>query len=197
MHRASLIATALTCALVVACGDQAPTESAVPRGPDFRTDHNEDGPGAIVTGGEVPFTFVFTDRASGLGVIAGVAPEDLPGFCADEEVESGTSIVKDVIRPDGSIMGHERAHKVTLMVFRDDDGELCDGSAPFAVGTGNFMIYDNDFFFSGNRTLSFGFRLNGQVTDADGRGHHVSAAFQGNIGRDGDVRFERGRIKLR
>ena len=195
MYRASLIAAALTCALVSACGDAAaPTESGV--APNFRTDRNEGGPGALVTGGELPFTFFFTDPASGLGIVAGLTPESLPGFCAGEDVDRETSIVKDVVRPNRSIMSHEKAKKVTIMVFLDDDQDLCDGSTPFAVGTGNFMTHDNDFFTSGTRTNSFGFRLSGQVTEVDGEQHRVSAVFEGNVNRDGEVRVTRRGITL-
>ena len=194
MHRASLIVAAVTAALVSACGDQtAPTGAQ----PDLRTAENADGPGAQVGGGEVPFTFSFTDPASGLGIIAGVAPEDLAAFCADEEVPRGTSTVHDVIRPDGSIASHEKAKQVTLMVFLlDGDGALCDGSTPFAVGTGNFTLHDNDFFVSGNRANSFGFHLNAQVAEADGERHHVSASFQGIANRQGDLRVIKTGIVL-
>ena len=197
MYRASFLAAALTCALVSACGDQtAPT--AAPQAPDLRTSRNSDGPGASVGGGEVPFTFIFTDRESGLGIIAGVTPANLAGFCAQEDVERGSSIVHDVVRPDGSIASHERAKKVALMVFvLEGDQALCDGSAPFAVGTGNFMNHDNDFFVSGNRTNAFGFRINGQVTDVDGARHHVSAAFEGTFSRQGDARVTKAGIVLR
>jgi hypothetical protein len=196
MYRAPLVAAALTCALMSACGDQtAPT--APSRGPDLRTSANPDGPGAQVGGGEFPFTFFFTDPESGLGIVAGLTPETLPGFCADEDVERGSSFLHDVIRPDGSIMSHERARKVTLMVFRLGDGaDICDGSAPFAVGTGNFMSHDNDFFASGNRANSFGFRINGQVTDVDGARHHVSAAFEGTFSRQGEGRVTKAGIVL-
>jgi hypothetical protein len=196
MHRASFLAAALTCVLVSACGDQtAPT--AATQGPDLRTSRNPDGPGARVSGGEFPFTFFFTDPESGLGIIAGLTPQTLPGFCADEDVERGSSILHDVVRPDGSIMSHERARKVSIMVFLlDGDQDLCDGSAPFAVGTGNFMTHDNDFFVSGNRANSFGFRLNGQVTEVDGKRHHVSAAFEGTANRQGDVRVTKVGIVL-
>ncbi len=79
------------------------------------------------------------------------------------------------------------------MVFLlDGEEHPCDGSAPFAVGTGNFTLHDNDFFVSGNRTNSFGFHLNGQVTDANGERHHVSAAFQGIVSRQGVVRSKAG-----
>src|SRR5262245_58724039 len=168
MYRASFVVAALTCALVSACTDQTAPNSA-PQSPDLRTSQNPDGPGAQVTGGEVPFTFFFTDPESGLGIVAGLTPETLPGFCAEEDVERGTSSLRDVIRPDGSIMSHEKAKKVSLMVFvLDGDEDLCNGRAPFAVGTGNFMNHDNDFFVSGNRANSFGFRINGQVTDVNG-----------------------------
>ncbi|HYC33317.1 MAG TPA: hypothetical protein VEB59_13585 [Gemmatimonadales bacterium] len=199
MYRASLAAAALACAAFIsACGDRAaPTESASREGPDLRTTRNPDGPGAVVDSGELPFTFFFTDPASGLGIVAGLTPETLPGFCADEDVERGTSIVRGVIRPDGSLVDHERSHKVSVMVFLDDDQDLCDGSAPFAIGTANFFSHDNDFFVSGDRTNSFGFRLNGQVIDVNGGRHHVSAAFQGNVGRGGDVRVTRSGIELR
>jgi hypothetical protein len=192
MSRASLIGAALTCALVSACGDQTALTTA-PQGPDLRTSRNPDGPGAQVGGGEVPFTFLFTDPETDLGIVAGVTPEDLARFCADEDVERGTSVVHDVIRPDGSIASHEKAKKVTVMVFLlDGEEDPCDGSAPFAVGTGNFTLHDNDFFVSGNRTNSFGFRLNGQVTDVNGERHHVSAAFQGIFSRHGVVRTRAG-----
>ena len=179
MYRASLLAAALTGALVSACGDQtAPT--AAPERPELRTSQNPDGPGALVGGGEVPFTFTFTDPESGLGIIAGVNPEDLAGFCADEDVERGTSVVHDVIRPDGSVASTEKGKQVNLMVFLlDGDEGPCDGKAPFGAGTGNFTLHDNDFFVSGNRANSFGFQVNGQVTDSDGARHHVSAFFQG------------------
>ena len=197
MHRASLIAAALGCILVSACGEQpAPTESAAPQTPDLRTGNSPDGPGAQVSASEFPFTFFFTDAAAGLGVVAGLTPETLPGFCAGEDVERGTSIVRDVVRPDGTIMSHEKAHEVALMVFLDDDQDLCDGSAPFAIGEGTFMVHDNDFFRSGNRTESLGFRLNGQVTDVDGERHHVSAAFEGNVNREGDLRVTKVGIVL-
>ncbi len=79
------------------------------------------------------------------------------------------------------------------MVFLlDGEEHPCDGSAPFAVGTGNFTLHHNDFFVSGNRTNSFGFHLNGQVTDANGERHHVSAAFQGIVSRQGVVRSKAG-----
>ncbi len=196
MQRASLIAAALTCTLLSACGDQtAPT--ATPQGPDLRTSQHPDGPGALVGGGEVPFTFLFTDSESGLGIIAGVNPQDLAAFCAGEDVERGTSVVHDVVRPDGSIANHEKAKKVTLLVFLPDgDDDLCDGSAPFAVGTGNFALHDNDFFISGNRTNSFGFHLSGQVTDVNGARHQVSAAFQGIANRRGDVRVVKAEVRL-
>ena len=196
MYRASLVAAALTCVLVSACGDQtAPT--AASQGPNLRTSENPDGPGAQVNRGEFPFTFFFTDSESGLGIVAGLTPETLPGFCAEEDVERGSSILHDVIRPDGSIMSHERARKVTIMVFLLDGAvDLCDGSAPFAVGTGNFTLHDNDFFGSGNRANSFGFRLNGQVTDVEGARHHVSAAFQGVANRQGDLRVTKVGIVL-
>jgi hypothetical protein len=133
----------------------------------------------------------------GLGIIAGVIPENLAGFCADEDVERGSSVVHDVIRPDGSIARHEKARQVSIMVFLlSGDATLCDGSAPFAVGTGNFTLHDNDFFVSGNRTNSFGFRVNGQVTDVNGERHHVSAAFQGIANRRGDVRIVKAGIVL-
>jgi hypothetical protein len=196
MSRASLIAAALTCAMVSACSDQtAPTAASAH--PDLRTSQNPDGPGAQVGGSEVPFTFFFTDSQRGLGIVAGLTPATLPGFCAGEDVERGTSFLRDVVRPDGSIMSHERAVKVTLMVFRLDPGEdICDGSAPFAVGTGNFMNHDNDFFVSGNRTNAFGFRINGQVRDLDGARHHVSAFFEGTFSRQGDARVTKAGIVL-
>jgi hypothetical protein len=196
MYRASLVAAALTCVLLSACGDQT-APIAGPQDPDLRTSQNPDGPGAQVGGGEVPFTFLFSDPERGLGIIAGVTPENLAGFCADEDVERGSSVVHDVIRPDGSIASHEKAKQVSTMVFLlSGDAALCDGSAPFAVGTGNFTLHDNDFFVSGNRTNSFGFRVNGQVTDVNGERHHVSAAFQGIANRRGDVRIVKAGIVL-
>lgn len=193
MNRASFLAAALTCALAAACGDQTAPAAA----PDLRTSQNPDGPGAQVGGGEVPFTFFFTDRQSGLGIIAGLTPQNLAAFCASADVERGSSIVHDVVRPDGSIASHERAKKVALMVFVLDGNEnLCDGSAPFAVGTGNFMNHDNDFFVSGNRTNAFGFRINGRVTDVEGARHRVSAAFEGTFSRQGDARVTKAGIVL-
>ena len=198
MARALLLAAVLTgVALVSSCGDQiAPDESTGLRAPNFRTGQNPEGPGAQVSGGEVPFIFFLSDPETGLGVTGGFTPETLAAFCAAEPTERETSIVRGVVRPDGSVTNHERAKKVTIMVFFDVDQTFCDGEAPFAVGEGNYVNHDNDFFISGNRTNSFGFNLHGRVTDVNGDRRSVSAAFQGTVDRNGDVHVARSHVVL-
>ena len=66
-----------------------------------------------------------------------------------------------------------------------------------SVSLPNFMNHDNDFFVRGNRTNALGFRISGQVTDADGVRHHVSAAFEGTVSHRGVVRVTQSGIVLR
>ena len=199
MVRALILAATLTgAAAVSSCGDRtAPDEYAVPRGPELRTDRQPDGAGALVTGGEVPFVFFFSDPETGLGVTAGFTPETLAAYCAEAPFDPETSVLHGVVRPDGSVTNLEQAKKVSIMVFFDVDQTFCDGEAAFAIGEGNYVNHDNDFFISGGRTNSFGFNLTGRVTDADGDAHAVSAAFQGTVDRDGDVHVARRHVVLR
>lgn len=199
MIRVLFLAAAMTGAsLLASCGDQtAPDEHAGFRIPDLRTERQPDGAGARVTGGEVPFVFFFSDPETGLGVTAGFTPETLAAFCAAEPFDAETSTLRGVVRPDGSVTSLEQAKRVTIMVFFDVDQTFCDGEAPFAIGEGNYVNHDNDFFISGSRTNSFGFNLTGRVTDANGDPRSVSAAFQGTVDRNGDVQVARRHVVLR
>jgi hypothetical protein len=193
-----LLFVALTGALVPACGDQTdPTDIDQAQPPSLRTDRNPEGPGAFVGKVDGQLTFIFPDPASGLNVTAGFTPEALAAFCARQPFEGQPSRIKGVVRPDSSFTDLTRARNVTLMVFVDDNQDVCDGPAPFAIGQGDFRNHDNDLFVSGLRGNSFGFRVVGQVTDVNGVRHHLSAAFHGIIYRDGSLRITRTGIVLR
>ena len=197
MPRMLFAVMASTCMLVSACNDQSsPIESTLSERADLRTAQNPDGPGAVVGRGEGGLFFIFPDPAVGLIVTAGFTLENLAAFCARQPFVTEPSTIGGVLRPDSSATDLTTAKKVTLLVFLDDNQDVCDNLSPMAAGKGNYVNNDNDLFVSGNRTNSFGFRVVGQVTDVNGERHRLSVSFHGLIYRDGELRITRTGINL-
>jgi hypothetical protein len=82
-------------------------------------------------------------------------------------------------------------HVYQLSTFVD----ICT-SEPLAQGTGRLIINDNDAGVSGTRTNSFGHRLNGPVTLADGGTAHLTAYSRFLILRDGTFRHVSSGVTL-
>jgi hypothetical protein len=99
-------------------------------------------------------------------------------------------------RPDGSQRFLLRVKEAPLLVW-DFTGFPCDQASgtlielPFAIGTGQLTVRDNDRFFSGNRANSFGFRVHGTVTDvADGQRYRLTNTLHVTALRDGEVKVD-------
>jgi hypothetical protein len=87
--------------------------------------------------------------------------------------------------------GELNIHVYQLSTFVD----ICT-SEPLARGTGRLIINDNDAGVSGTRTNSFGHRLNGLVTLADGGTAHLTAHSRFLIMGDGTFRHVSSGVTL-
>jgi hypothetical protein len=191
MHRFLLPATiGLVGALTLACGDRTTEPTSTP--PVFASIANS---GASVVRFETVVAAYLTTEESGLTVLAGVSAAELASLCAGGEPSFEPATQLDVFRPDGSLHTVLKGPDLTMLVWREAFADIC--TPPFASGTGTFMYVDNDVFVSGNRSNSFGFRINGDVSSlGTGQRYHVTAEFHAVIFRNGVFRSTRSDIRL-
>jgi hypothetical protein len=171
--------------LALGCGDRPgvndPSTGAVP---SFA---------ATVDRFEAPWPEVFVDFASGLTLVAGATPEELPALCAAQ----GFTEVADfllVTHPsqNGSTVIHARIkdQDQNVMVWQAAAGDICEelvfaGVQPLA-GTARMTFTDNDFAGTSSHTDSFGERIEGTVTNpATGQRYHLEAAYRVVVLPDG------------
>jgi hypothetical protein len=95
----------------------------------------------------------------------------------------------------GAVVAHFSGTAPLELWRLDEDADLSGAcqdtdaqSAPWAEGTANLTANDNDLAVSGTRTNSFGGRIRGTVTDADGTAWHYLVLQRFLITRDGEFR---------
>lgn len=94
----------------------------------------------------------------------------------------------------GALHQHIKGTDVTIEVVPFD--WEC-GDPPTAFGYGKLEVTDNDFFVSGTRTNSFGYRAHGQLTDpVTGQRVNYSETFKAIITKEGEFRVLVENIKL-
>jgi hypothetical protein len=191
MLRSLLIpAVMLASALLLGCGERpAPSEPGLTP-PSFRTADNPDGPGALVVHlREHGAGFANCDVEADVCYFLGFSVAELAQVCAEGLEPSGKGLRIEHLRPDGSLHVLDRAKDEPLLVW-DAPADFC-ADQPIAIGTGQFTGRDTDFFFSGNRTDSFGFRVQGTVSAlADGQRYRLTNTLHATALRDGEVKVD-------
>jgi hypothetical protein len=193
MHRSLLVAIGvLASALAFGCRDNiGVTDSAIGAAPSFK---------ATIERFEAPWPEVFVDEASGLTMVAGATPEELPDLCAAQ----GFTEVADfllVTHPtrDGGTVIHARIKDQDqgVIVWQATASDICEelvfaGVEPLA-GTARMMFTDNDFAGTSSHTDSFGERIEGTVTNpTTGQRYHIAFAFRLVVLPDGTVKVPIG-----
>ena len=186
MRHPLCLAALATAGLMSACSSDSPPTAPDDLGPSARTANAPLGPGAFVLRFDGVIGLAFSGPDEPYSVVAGLTLDQLAALCAGGDFQLEPATGQDVFRPDGSVHELFRARGVTVVVLEGAFADICD--TPFAVGRGNYTSTDNDLFVSGNRTNSFGFRLRGRVTDAEGERHHLLAKFHALITRRGEFR---------
>jgi hypothetical protein len=130
-----------------------------------------------------------------------IAFDGLPDDPADATICDGTEEIANLadFQVSGAIsevfhflvQAEENIHVYQLSTFVD----ICT-SAPLAQGFGRLVINDNDATVSGTRTNSFGARLTGSVTLADGETAHLVAQIRFLIEPDGTFRPVSSSVQL-
>jgi hypothetical protein len=190
-------AAAVLGALTLGCGYTPPT------GPDPNTSAPQfnfsNGPSNL------PHVFRFEGMFGGAAVVDPetdlVAFDGLPENPADLTECGGTDGILNLadFQVSGDLSGvfHLLAQaELNIHVYRlSTFVDICT-SEPLAQGTGRLIINDNDAAVSGNRTNSFGHRLNGPVTLAGGGIAHLAAHSRFLIEREGTFRHVTSGITL-
>jgi hypothetical protein len=169
MRRFFLACSALASPLVLACNDvSSPTPPAEALAPAFSATVNR------FTGDD--FFAVLVNESLSLAAVIGLSHDQLPAFCAEENVAFDQFNVLEVTRPDESV-------KVTLqgslgltvysIVGISDLCELTE-TTPLATGTARVRYTDNDVSVTLNRTNSFGTSIVGTASGNGGRFHVYS-----------------------
>jgi hypothetical protein len=192
----------LISALLLGCGERSVPSEPGPTPPSFRTTNSPDGPGAFVLRfRDVPVAFANSDLEEGVSYLLGSTLEELAQACAEGFINppptSPGSFLVEHFRPDDSQRFLLRVQEAPLLVWDDPTADICDEASgtlldlPFAIGTGQLTVRDNDRFFSGNRANSFGFRVHGTVTDVtDGQRYHLTNTLHVTALKDGDVKVD-------
>jgi hypothetical protein len=182
----------LASALLLGCDERsAPSEPDLTR-PSFRTANNPDGPGALVVRVE-GLGIGFADRIpdTEFSYFIGFTLEEFAEACAQEEFPGpppGSVFEQFVLRPDESIQHLFRAIRAPLLAWNVGTVDFC-SAPPFAVGTAQFILTDNDLIFSGRRANSFGFRVHGTATAlAGGQRYRLWQKLHGTVLRNGEIR---------
>jgi|SRR6185437_8629836 len=167
-------AAVLASALMVGCSEQpVPSEPGDASWPSFRTTNSPDGPGAVVfrsEGGGIGFADIIPNTEFSYSI--GMTLEELAEACAQPEFPPpppGPTFEQVVLRPGESIKRLFRAIGAPLLAWNlgVSPGEFC-SVLPFAVGTAQFILTDNDLLFSGERANAVGFRIHGTATALEG-----------------------------
>jgi hypothetical protein len=192
-HLLAVFALSGAFAFVLGCAEPAGLANDPVRGssssPSFRTDHNPEGSGAVVTHGEQGAFFTAeAEPAPGLAMLIGWTFDELQLFCATGEITTGSLRELAVVRPDSSLKyGLHGAH-IPLLVWQTTNTNLCQLlDVPHLTGTGQFFASDNDFFVSGNRTESTVGAVHGQVVSEEGERFRFTLEFHVVILRTGEV----------
>ena len=199
MRRSLILLTAALAAapLELACDDRpGVTDSALGTAPAFA---------ASVDRFEAPWPEVFVDEASGITMVAGATPEELPDLCAAQ----GFTEVADfllVTHPtrDGGTVIHARIKDQDqgVIVWQATASDICEelvfaGVEPLA-GTAQMTFTDNDFAGTSSHTDSFGERIEGTVTNpTTGQRYHLASAIRVVVLPDGTVKVPRSIISVR
>jgi hypothetical protein len=189
MHRSLLLSTAaLAGALGLGCDDHpSVTEPASSTAPSFK---------AAIDRFEAPWPTVFVDFNSGLTLVAGATPDELPGLCVDQDFTEVADFLL-VIHPSqhGDTVIHARIkdQNQSVIVWQATAENICEelvfaGVEPLA-GTARMMFTDNDFAGTSSHTDSFGQRIEGTVTNpATGQRYHLESAYRVVVLPDGTVK---------
>jgi hypothetical protein len=185
MFRARTVATIAAAGLVVAACDtgSAPTTPETGSRPSLRTEHNPDGPGAVVFHSNGQFFASFRAPGAPYFVLIGASSSAVREFCSGGDPEFGAT--KDIFAegPNGIHAVFKSDGKVPLLLFPAGTEDLCDGS-PVAEGTG--LYTDNSAnLIGGHGRGTAGFRIRGQVKDQAGERHHVLVVVHSQLGPGG------------
>lgn len=146
-------------------------------------------PSAIVNRFTDAFADFFVDESRGLVAVIGLGHDQLPAFCAGEEVLFDQLSFVEVIRPDGTVKitlhGKPRVTVYSATDFTDDVCVLA-GATPLATGQARLTGTDNDVQVSHTRTNSFGRSLVGTASGIGGR-FKVRGSFRITIDRDDNL----------
>ena len=195
-YGSQVIAITVLSALASGCGDQPTSPEVLSTIPQ----HNfSNGPSNL------PNVFRFEGIVGGAVVVDPerdlIVIDGLPDNPADASICGGTEEIANLadFQVSGDLTGvfHVLAqselniHVYQLSTFVD----ICT-SEPLAQGSGRLIINDNDAGVSGTRTNSFGHRLAGTVTLADGSTAHLASHTRFLIGPDGTFRVVSSGVQL-
>jgi hypothetical protein len=175
--------------LIGGCGEQQATSFGPTDNPlAARTEDNPDGPGAVVIHFRgVGAGFGNCDVEEDICFFLGFSLEEWTLGCEQGlPAPSGEGLRIEQLRPDGSLHILERDKQEPLLVW-DAPADFC-ADQPIAIGTGQFTTRDSDAEFSGNRSDSFGFRVQGTVTAlSDGQRYHLMNSIHVTALRNGEL----------
>jgi hypothetical protein len=182
--KSQTVAAIVFSATALACADGPPGGPS----PEF---NYSNGPSNL------PNVFRFDGIVGGAAVVDPetdlIAFDGLPDNPADASICGGTEEIANLadFQVNGDLTGvfHLLAQaELNIHVYRlSTFVDICT-SVPLAQGTGRLIINDNDAAVSGTRANSFGHRLNGPVTLADGSTAHLAAHSRFLIEPDGTFR---------
>jgi hypothetical protein len=170
------------------CRDIGGSESALGPAPAFA---------ATIERFEAPWPTVFVDFNSGLTLVAGATPEELPALCAAQgftEVADFLLVTHPSQKGDTVIHARIKDQDQNVMVWQATASDICEelvfaGVEPLA-GTARMTFTDNDFAGTSSHTDSFGQRIEGTVTNpTTGQRYHLVSAFRVVVLPDGTPKF--------
>jgi hypothetical protein len=190
MRRSLLLSTAaLAGSLGLGCDDHpGVTDSALGPTPSFK---------ATIQRFEAPWPTVFVDFASGLTLVAGATPEELPALCAAQgftEVVDFLLVTHPSQHGDTVIHARIKDQNQNVIVWQAAAEDICEelvfaGVEPLS-GTARLTFTDNDFAGTSSHADSFGQRIEGTVTNpTTGQRYHLTSAFRVVVLPDGTPKF--------
>ena len=131
------------------------------------------------------FADFFVDESQGLVAVIGLGHDQLPAFCAGEDVLFDQLSFVEVIRPDGTvkITLHGKPRLTVYSATSFTDVCVLANVTPLATGQARLTGTDNDVQVSHERTNSFGRSLVGTASGIGGR-FKVRGSFRITIDRN-------------